>query len=195
MQHEELLQEVVELKALYTYINKSEELRNFKNRYKLKNAILSKVLIKTLTENENTIIVNKGSRHGIKKDMVAIYKFQLVGRVSQVFPSYSKIILITDKRNKVAAYTNENDSRGIVEGTNTPHKCQLSYISHLKQIKNGDYVLSSGQGLLFPEGFCLGKIINIQTQDLCHTVELEPLINLKNLEMCHLTNQNKMDLF
>lgn len=194
-ERDRLLQESITLKASLAYLQKSSDLREFKNRYKLENAILSTVLIKTLTAQEHSIIVNRGSWAGVKEDMVAIYKFQLIGRVSQVYPWYSKITLITDRHSKISAHTNTSDARGIVEGNNTVNRCRLRYISHLNPVHNNDLVFSSGQGLVFPQGFCLGKIINIKTEDICHYVEVEPLVDFRSLEMCYLTNQSKMNLF
>jgi rod shape-determining protein MreC len=177
------------------YDQKSKELQEFEARYELKNAILSKILIKNLSPEEHSIIINRGSRDGIEKNMAAIYKFQLLGRVQEVFSTHSKVILISDSHSNVSAYTNTSNARGIVKGTNTINKCQLHYISHLKAVHNGDLILSSGQGLIFPEGFCLGKIINIKTHDICHHVEVEPLVDFSAIEMCHVTNQSKMNLF
>jgi rod shape-determining protein MreC len=190
-----LLLENVKLKALMTYADKSKELLEFQDKYKLEGAILSRVLIKTLTNQEHSFVVNRGSRDGVKLDMIAIYKFQLLGRVSQVFPCYSKITLITDKLSKVSAYTNTNNSHGILEGMNTVNLCKLLYISHLKPVQNDDLVFSSGEGLIYPEGFCLGKITSIRTENLCHQIDVTPLMDFNIIEMCHLTSQAKMNLF
>lgn len=189
-----LLQETIELKATLHYDKTSKDLREFRRRYKLKQAILATVLVKTLIPQEHSMIIDRGSSHGIEEDMVAIYKFQLVGRVSQVFPWYSKITLITDGHSKISAHTNTSNARGIVEGNNIINQCRLRYISHLNPVHNNDLVFSSGQGLVFPQGFCLGKIINVKTEDVCHYVEIEPLVDFKTLEMCYVTNQSKINL-
>lgn len=189
-----LRSKVIQLEAALAYHAKSAELIEFKQRYELDGAILAKVLARTLTKDEHSIIVNRGARDGISKDMIAIYKFQLIGRISKVFPEYSKITLITDKQSKVSAYTNTSNAKGIAEGRNIINRCHLCYVSHLEAMNNGDFVLSSGQGLVFPEGFCLGKIVNLSTKELCYEVELEPLVNLETFEMCHITNQSKMIL-
>jgi len=190
-----LLQKNIELTSMLHYDKKSKDLRIFRDRYKLEGSILASILVRTLTSSEHSILVNRGSRDGVEKNMVAIYKFQLIGRVSNVTPFYSKIMLITGTQSKVSVYTNTSSARGIVEGTNIINRCHLRYISHLNTVHNGDYVLSSGQGLIFPEGFCVGKIINVKKQDICYHVEVEPLIDFKTLEMCTLTSQSRMNLF
>lgn len=194
-ERDSLREENITLHNTLKYHEASKDIREFADRYKLKNAILAKVLVKKLTKSEHSILVNRGSRDGIKKDMVAIYKFQLVGRVSKVYPWYSKIILITDRYSKIAAHTNTSEAQGIVVGNNSINTCYLKYISHLKAVHNNDLIFSSGKGLVYPEGFCLGKIANVRTEDLCHHVEVKPLVNLENLKVCYLTNIEKMSLF
>jgi len=190
-----LRQENIKLLATLKYAEKTRDLSEFKNRYDLKNAITSKILLRTLNDSEHSILVNRGKRDGIEKNMVAIYKFQLVGKVTEVFSCHSKVTLITDKKSKVSCFTNSSNAAGIVEGKNVPNKCFLKYVSHLSSVLNDDLVLSSGQGMVFPEGFCLGKIIHSKKEDVCHYIEIEPLFDFSNLEICLLTNQSRMNLF
>jgi cell shape-determining protein MreC len=53
-------------------------------------------------------------------------------------------------------------------------------------VKDFDLVLSSGQGLIFPEGFCLGRIKQheLKEKELYHKVVLEPLVNLQTVGFC-----------
>jgi len=190
-----LLAENAKLKAMLNYQNKSRHLQEFEERYELKNATLAKILLRTFSNSENTVLVNRGSRNGIKKDMVAIYKFQLIGRVTEVFSCHSKIRLITDKRSKVAVYMNTGNAVGVVVGHNQLDSCTVKYVSHLETIHPKDLVFSSGEGLVFPEGFCMGTITNIKSDGVCQEIELKPLVDLKKLEMCLITNQEKMNLF
>lgn len=194
-ERDEYHKKLISLQATISFDNKSKEIISFQKRYNLDNAIITKVLLKTFTQNEHSIIVNCGSKHGVQKDMAAIYKLQLLGKVTQVLPWYSKITLITDRLSKVSAFTNISNTVGIVQGENKINECVLSYISHLKKLYKDDLILSSGQGLVFPEGFCLGRIIDFKTEDVCYNVKLKPLIDFQQLEMCLLTNIEKMDLF
>lgn len=182
----------MQLKATIHYDNLSKELRDFQERYNLSHMMLAKILVKNITDDEHYFLVNKGLKQGIKKDMTAIYKFQLIGRVTDVFDDYAQVLLITDQRCKVAAYTSQTSSQGIVQGQNIINRCSMNYVSHLFKIVDHDLVISSGKGLVFPEGFCLGKITSHEIQDkaLDHTIELEPLINMQALEYCLLTDHS-----
>lgn len=194
-EREELLKENVLLRGVIRFDELSRELRDFLNRYELNDAIMARVLVRTLSSDEHAIIVNQGSRHGVLKDMVAIYKFQLIGRVSEVYSNHSKIICITDRRSKVASFTNTSSASGIVHGDNSINRCQLRYVSHLEKIHPKDLVFSSGKGLVIPYGFCLGKVVNCETNDICHSIEMEPLIDFQTLKVCALTNISKMNIF
>ncbi|MBS1987643.1 rod shape-determining protein MreC [Candidatus Dependentiae bacterium] len=179
------------------YYEGSKELIDFLQRYDLENKLFAKVLIQHLDDDEHYYYINQGSSHGVTKDMVALYKFQILGRVTEVYPWYSKVMLITDKHCKVAAYTNTTNANGIVKGLNKLDECELIYVSHLLPISDDDLVLSSGQGLVFPEGFCLGQVARhaLQEQALYHTIYVRPMVDFKAIKFCWLTDQAKIDFF
>jgi rod shape-determining protein MreC len=120
-----------------------------------------------------------------------------LGKVTEVYPHFSKVVLITDQNCKVSSFTNSTEARGIVIGHNDSNFCKMEYVSHLVDVFDDDLVFSSGQGLVFPEGFCLGKIVKHQHSHnmLYHEIEIEPLIKLKKLKFCLLTDQTKINLF
>ena len=194
-ENEKLIQENIVLKATLKSENLSQHLVDFQSRYNLETGIFAKILAKNFSEEEHSFIVNRGQKDGIKKDMVAIYKFQLIGKVTEVFRWYSKILLISDRNCKIASYTNTTNANGISIGQNKINNCKLTYVSHLSKIEFEDLILSSGQGLIFPEGFCIGKIIKHDIKDLYHNIEIEPLVNFNSLNFCLLINQEKIDFF
>lgn len=194
--YEELLADNVRLRATLHFEQQSHELIEFQTRYSLTDKILAKILVKNINPDEHYFLINKGLRHGVKKDMVAIYMTQIVGRISEVFEHYSKLILITDPTCKIAAFSSTTGANGIVLGQNNISSCKFSYVSHLSQIADNDIILSSGQGLIFPEGFCLGKILkhSIEQKSLYHDIEIKPIFDLKHLQFCLLVDNSKINL-
>jgi len=187
----------IQLDGIAHFEKNSRHIIEFARRYKLENAILSKVLLKNITHNEHSFILNRGSNDGIKKDMVAVYKLQIVGKIQEAFPFYSKLLLITDKHCKIAAFTNETDAHGIVHGSNDITQYKMEYVTLLSKIINNDLVFSSGQGLVFPEGFCLGNITQISKQEnsLYYDITVSPLVDLQSINYCLLTDISKLNLF
>jgi rod shape-determining protein MreC len=191
------LDEIVRLNTACKYYSMSQELRDFQQRYNLENMLLCKILVKIFSSNGHYFIINRGTENGVRKNMAAVYKFQLLGKVTEVYPHFSKVILITDQNCKVASFTNSTEARGIVTGQNDLRRCKMNYVSHLLDVIDEDLVFSSGQGLVFPEGFCLGKIVKHEHAHnmLYHEIEIEPIIKLKKLKFCLLTDQTKINLF
>jgi len=188
-EYENLLMENVKLKGLINYDSLTKELLEFQKRYDLKNAILARILTKNYSDNEQYFIINRGSNENVKENMVAVYKFQIIGRVSEVYEKYSKVLLISDHNCKVSAITKTTQAKGISQGKNLKNQCELAYVSQNYTLTTDDLVLSNGQGLVFPEGFCIGKVTNFQTKDLCFAASVEPLINFDSMDYCLLINR------
>ena len=184
----EMLDELIKAKAGLKVAKDLQPLIDFQVRYSRENAITAKVLIRNLSASEQYFIVNQGSTTGVCKDMIALFQNHLIGRVYEVYPWYSKVMLITDQRSKVSVHTGQTNAQGILQGFNNNNRCNLSYVSHLSTINDNDLVISSGQGLIFPEGFCLGKIVlhALQEKALYHYIEIEPLVSFESISYCHL---------
>ena len=193
--NEDLLQENIKLQNTLRQVDLSQDLVDFQKRYNLQDATFAKVLVKNFSEDEHYFLINKGTRDGVEINMAVFYKFQLIGKITDVFRYHSKILLISDKNCKVSTYANSTSATGICVGKNKVNHCKMRYVSHLSKIQENDLVFSSGQGLVFPEGFCLGKIAKFRIKKLYYKIEIEPLVDLKTLKFCMLTNQEKLNAF
>lgn len=173
------------------YVDETEELIAFKKRFYDVPAVLAHVLVKDISPHSSYVYVDAGERQGIKPDMVAVYKNCMVGRVHEVYPSYAKIMLITDQHCKIAATCVHTCASGIYEGTNGPLS-RLNFVSHLQQVEEGDTVVSSGHGMVFPQGFALGVIKQVQPDGLYYQVTVEPLLDFAQLSYCYLLSRDTL---
>lgn len=181
---ENLVSDNIQLRASLSFYDQIREVIEFKERYNSDKIRLCQVIFKHINKNSHFFLINKGSSHGVKNDMVAIYNNFLLGRVSEAYPFYSKVLLVTDKSCKVAAYCNKTKANGIHVGNNSLENTLLTRVSHFDKVHMGDFVFSSGYGLVFPQGFALGKISDIQKDKLYHTIEVEPLFKIKDIDYC-----------
>lgn len=204
----DLCAENVALKAMCQYADETDELRTFNKRYALQKRCVAQVLARHFSANNQFFLVDAGSYQGIKKDMVALHCNSIVGRVTEVYPWYCKVSLITDIDCKVAALcvpfsakiqnidkvaqsrkSNKfslKGASGIHEGTNDAKCASVRYISHLEEIHEGDDVFSSGEGLVFPKGFLLGKVILADKGELFYTIGVQPSLDFQTLRYCTL---------
>lgn len=183
---DQLKQELVAAHASYAFVQETQELTRYKKRYALQPHILAHIVLRHLNEHEQSMIIDCGSMHGVEKDMVAVYKNALIGRVTSVYPYSSKIVLITDPLCKVAVFCAQTKASGIAEGTCDQASFALTHINHFDTLKKGDYIISSGAGLVFPKGFGLGTIQDFSPDGLFYTVTAKPLISLDRITHCYL---------
>lgn len=188
-QHDLMLVQNIELHGMISYAQDTQEVIEFKKQYDFDQTCLGQVLVRNFSEQAHFFLIDKGAHAGITKDMVAIYKDCLIGRVTEVYPRYSKVTLISDKSCKVAAYCTQSKATGIYEGDNQEWNSRLNHVSHLAQLEPGELILSSGDGMIFPRGFGLGKIKSFQNDGLFHQVAVEPLVDLHAINHCYLVQK------
>ena len=179
-----LMADNIQLQSLISHMNQTEELLAFKKQFELNDTQLTQVIVKHFSDQTHYFLIDKGLNAGIQPDMVAVYKNCLLGKVIEVYPFYSKVLLITDRNCKVASYCAHTKASGIHAGCNQEKISGLQYVTHLADIDPGDLVLSSGDGLVFPKGFALGKVKTCKPEGLFYDVSIELLCDLHQVDYC-----------
>lgn len=182
-QNQLLQMQNVRLRAALAYMDKVKDLDAFNERYQKKGHI-AQVLARNLSDEAHYFLVDAGAQKGVTKDMVVLHQNNLIGKVTEVYPWYSKICLITDRTCKVAAYCTQSKAQGIHEGRNDEHNSSLNFVSHLAEVRDGDLVLSSGEGLIFPEGFAVGRVASCSTDGLYKHIAVTPGCDLREIDYC-----------
>jgi rod shape-determining protein MreC len=108
----------------------------------------------------NSLIIDKGVNHGIKKNMAVLSTKGLVGRVVEVGRYSAKILLISDPNSKVGAVIRRNRQGGILVGR-PDGECKMVYIALDSDVAPGDLVISAGFGSIFPKGILIGKVTRV----------------------------------
>ncbi len=194
-ENEKLFTENIALQSLHSYEQDTHQLRDFNKRYGLLKGCTAQILVRHFSPTGQFFLVDAGALQGIKKDMVALYGNNIVGKVVEVYPWYCKVVLITDADCKVSVLclsskaVMNNDFKGasgIHEGTNNLKTTAIRYISHLESVEADGLVISNGEGLVFPKGFGLGKIVAADKGELFYTVAVQPILDFQALRYCTL---------
>lgn len=109
----------------------------------------------------NIVLINKGTKQGIKKDMVLVAPEGLAGRVIEAGTFTARGILLPDPDCRVSAMTAGGRVQGVVAGTGTG-KLRMRYLSLDAEVTVGESVITSGIGSLFPKGLQIGKIEGVE---------------------------------
>ncbi len=139
-----------------------------------------------------TIILDKGRKHGIKKDMAIIVPEGLVGRVIAVGAFASRAILITDPDARVSAIADQSRAQGIVAGTGS-EKLKMIYLEPDSGVAVEETVLTSGMGGLYPKGLRVGKISSIGKDMTGLQAQIESFVKFSKLEevLCLASSREK----
>ena len=123
--------------------------------------------------------VNKGSAHGIKRDMAVLSDGSIVGRVESVGVNWCKVTTILENASSVGAMCARSGARGIVDGSlglRGEGRCSMNYINEFADIQVGDKIISSGEGSVYPYGFSIGTVVEKSFNEHSRTVSavIEP---------------------
>ena len=108
-------------------------------------------------------VINKGSLNGVSVYDPVITDAGLVGFVSQVGLTTSKVTTILNPKLSIGALDNRTNDSGIISGNLEFAKNGQAKFYNLARscsVAIGDYVITSGEGI-FPKGLLIGKIESI----------------------------------
>ncbi len=142
-------------------------------------------------EDTGTIVIDLGSKDGVRKDMPIISLQGMVGIVSQTSNYHATVKLLTtldplDPNSKAIAATavgKENESFGMVESYDkATGMLTMTQIKENDPLAVGDTIVSSGSGGLFPRGMIIGKVVSRQVGDfgLTNTATIDPSADFKD---------------
>lgn len=189
---EKLEAENIELASALNRFDASKDLDRYRSRYK-EFVVTGQIILKQISETGHYIFIDQGYADGIETEMIAVYRNNIVGKVDTVFRAYSRIVLVTDSSCKISAFCNQAGVKGIYEGRMNIAQAELMHVDHMQSLKEEDLLLSSGEGLVYPFGFCLGKIKTFENNGISYNIFVEPLIDLSKLSYCSII-KSKLNL-
>jgi len=130
-----------------------------------------------------TILINKGTSHGIRNGLPVMNEQGVLGRIIETSWHVSRVLLISDGNSNVDALVQGTRVQGMLQGSGTM-RCVLKYIPKTEEVKMGDLVVSSGMTEVFPKGLLLGTVIRADKKDsgLFQRIEVVPAVDFTKLE-------------
>ncbi len=130
-----------------------------------------------------TLVINVGSNDGVRKDMSVMSGNGLIGRIIEVTPNSSKVLLLTSEQSNEGVVSariqtaNETSANGIVSDYDPKAKHYImTQVNPDAEIKAGDMVITSGLGGVTPSTLLIGEVASAQMDDygLFQTVNITP---------------------
>jgi len=130
-----------------------------------------------------SIVISVGSRDGVAVDQAVVHGQGVVGRVIEVTPSYSRVLLATDFNSSIDSFVQRTRAVGILSGQGA-RPMYMKYVRKDEDVRPGDLVITSGLDGYFPRGIALGTVtrVNRQSADMFVAVEVTPAVAFDRLE-------------
>ena len=154
-------------------------------------AVNARVLTNPPAAFDQTITIAAGASDGISAQDVVITPDGLVGQVTKVFVSVSKVMLITDPQSAVtAADASHASALGLLEHGSGTSSLELGRVTKDKVVHAGDTIItagSPGKGLLpsvYPRGVLIGTVASVgqNDTDLFKQIQVQPFVDLTTLQ-------------
>lgn len=111
------------------------------------------------------LLIDKGARDGVYLGQPVINEEGVVGQVSQVGSTTSRVLLIVDASHGIPVRVQRNDIVAIVHGSGAWNKLNLPFVQSNADLKEGDLLVTSGLGGRFPAGYPVAKISRFDYQE------------------------------
>jgi rod shape-determining protein MreC len=158
-----------------------QALLGFKEQY-ISKTIAAQVIGSSGSEQSRSIYIDKGSNHGLDKDMPVITADGVIGRVLKVYPAVSQVLLINDQTSGVGAILEQSRLQGILRGT-PAGEVILEKVMTDETVQPGEKVLTSGGDQIFPKGLPIGTVSKVSAgPEVFLNVRVRPATNLSKLE-------------
>jgi len=100
--------------------------------------------------------VDRGSTSGVQKGMAVIEPDGIVGKVVDVYPMASFVLLITDQTFAAGVMSNKNRVRGTLKGQGNSTVI-VDYVQNEEKLDQGEWFYTSGDDRIFPKGLPVGE--------------------------------------
>ncbi|MCE5235374.1 MAG: rod shape-determining protein MreC [Clostridiaceae bacterium] len=175
---EEARQENERLRALLNYAE-AQDFASF---------VTARVIAKDQGVWFNVFTINAGRKQGVEEDMPVISAEGLVGRVTEVGATWSKVTAIVDTLSAASVMVERTRDNGMVRGIlsgDGSERMELYYLPAGSDLVPGDVIVTNGLGGIFPKGVMVGTVIEVSRQSAdieAGNAILEPAVDFRHIE-------------
>jgi rod shape-determining protein MreC len=175
--------ELDELRRMNEYYRQYLELKEQNPDYKFADC---RVISVDTNNKYGNFTINVGLLSGVKKNQPVITPEGLVGVVYEVGMNFANVRTILDPATQVPAYVSRVGSGGVTGGSLSlakEGKLRLNYLPRNNGVAEGDYVVTSGKGEVYPRHLLIGTVkeVNSESDGLTMYAVIEPFANIRDL--------------
>ncbi|MBC8098767.1 MAG: rod shape-determining protein MreC [Armatimonadetes bacterium] len=153
--------EVVALREIASDYNRLLALVNYASTLQDVEILAADVVSRDTTRSLRTVVINVGTRDGVRLNMVVVTENGLVGRITEITAGYARVMLVTSDDSAISARLQTSREEGSVIGRSET-TMQLEMLPLNAVIAPGDLVLTSGLGGNLPPDLVIGQVESVQ---------------------------------
>jgi rod shape-determining protein MreC len=126
--------------------------------------LVAEILSVDLDPYRQRFLLNRGGADDVFVGQAILGRNGVIGQVVNVGWWTAEAVLITDPDHAIPVVVNRNGLRTIAVGTGDQGRLRLPYLTNSADVEIGDLLVSSGMGDVFPAGYPVGRVLEIQTR-------------------------------
>lgn len=170
-----------ELQSRAAEADRLTALLEFRNAHPEAPMLVARVIGGSAVGASKTIILNRGSADGVKKNMAVITPEGAIGKVLDVYGRESQVLLLTDRESGVGAMLTSKRTQGVVRGTGEPDAI-MDYVVNDEEVAVGERIVTSGQDRIFPKDLPIGSVVEATPGSPFKRIRVRPAARLDRLE-------------
>ena len=144
--------------------------------------LIAELLSVDMDPYKQQVVINRGSASGddIYSGQPFVDAKGVMGRLTHISPLSSTALLITDASHILPIQINRNGLRAIAKGTGNQTRLEIPYLPNNADIQVGDLLVTSGLGCVFPVGYPVATVVEINIDPSLPFAEVlaEPIAEL-----------------
>ncbi|RMF83480.1 MAG: rod shape-determining protein MreC [Nitrospirae bacterium] len=144
--------------------------------------VVARVIGRDASRWYGAIDLDRGVADGVHAGLAVITHQGVVGVVYRASGHACRVRLITDPASALPVLLDRQRVKCILQGTG--HRCRLKYLETGVPVAEGEEVITSGYGHIFPKGLRVGRVVAVRrgANRLFQEVAVEPAVDLARLE-------------
>ena len=134
------------------------------------------------------LLIDRGAVNGVFKAQAVLDDRGLIGQTTNVGPWSAEVILITDPEHGTPVRIERTGLRTIAVGAGDATSLALPYLPANADIKQGDLLVTSGLGGVFPQGYPVARVTEV------HREAVQPLAQVRAAPLAHIGTDSEVVL-
>ena len=134
------------------------------------------------TPDFRTVTIDKGTGDGLRPNLAVIAPAGVVGRVVVPGARAARVQLLIDRNAAAGAIIERSRAQGLTLGGGDD-RLEMTYVSEVADIVEGDVVMTSGIDGIYPKGFVIGRVETVEKNGPAYKrIVVRPAVDFRALE-------------